>query len=115
MTDTRATGQMEAKVLALQTNWLDTGSGTITTTTIGDTISSGTTTIGYSDTGNWIYPNWYYPWPHWHNCYDCGSDEKPIKLTFTEVEFLREKAKRNKQLKEILQKFTDYIQIEVDF
>jgi hypothetical protein len=40
---------------------------------------------------------------------------RPIKLTLTEVEVLREAARKDKKVREVLRKFTPQIEIEVDF
>jgi len=80
------------------------------------------------NTGDWLETNVVYnpsgttgTWPeYWNNhwqpyCYHYIGNDKPIKLTLAEVELLRQLAKKDDRVKRILQKFTDLIEITVDF
>lgn len=55
----------------------------------------------------------YWGWPTYY--YSYSGPSRPIKLTLSEVERLRAAAKRDAKLKAILAKFTDLIEITVDF
>ncbi len=105
--DTMGNAPAATSLIALSGDWLSTDA-TITTTT------------GFDNFTGELWNPTYYPstwWPHYCYVYaGCGCHEKrPIKLTLSEVEHLRMKAKRDKKLRETLQKFTDYIEIMVDF
>lgn len=56
----------------------------------------------------YIYPYWSYP-------VYISSPARPIKLTLSEVDRLRKAARTDAKLKAILSKFTDQIEITVDF
>ena len=96
------------QLLACNSNWLDNTqerriqANSITNTTGGyvPTTTSGVAISGY------YYP-YYTPW--------YVSSYTPINLKMSEVEYLRKQAKNDKKLREILQKFTQLIQITVDF
>ncbi len=104
---------MKTETLALNNNWLESSqssnqatqathcmggaTGGLTMNGIGQTI----TTYGY-------YQPWYYPVYY-------SSPARPIKLTLSEVERLRKAAKADEKVKAILAKFTDQIEITVDF
>lgn len=93
--------------VGLNSGWLDTSSPTITNASYpaGDWVSS--TTLGW-----WPYPQtYYYPW--YVPCYH--PEAKPIKLKMSEIESLRGAARRYPDIKEILAKFTDLIEVTVDF
>lgn len=67
-------------------------------------------------TTNWLETNSAnycvtYPW----NSYTYTWYPGKVRLTLTEIEKLRAAAKKDKQIKEILSKFTNHIEIEVDF
>jgi len=72
--------------------------------------------VGYS--GNYTYPwqdcyqQWVYPYYYQPITVEA---HRPIKLTMTEVETLREAARLDKKLRETLRKFTHMIEVEVDF
>lgn len=74
--------------------------------------SGGTLTTNYCaayQSGTAWYPNtWYYTWPQTYT-------PRPIRLGLSEVEKLRQAAKRDAKLKAILEKFTDQIEVVVDF
>jgi hypothetical protein len=85
----------EMKV-GLNANWLDSTSATSNTVS-GDCASSIITCAPY-----------WYSWPYY-------GVSRPIKLGMSEVEYLRGMAKKNKKLRAILGKFTESIEIIVDF
>ena len=89
---------------ALNTNWLE--QQATTTTNCNLTISGNTATQAGYYSGYW--PNTTY----W--CYPV-REHRPIKLGMSEVEKLRSAAKRDAKLKKILEKFTDQIEVVVDF
>lgn len=91
-----------ANSLSLNANWLDTN-------TITNTAASGDCTTSVVYNGNWAYPWYYQPytittWP-----------STRIRLTMTEVERLRTAAKKDKKLRDTLAKFTECIEVVVDF
>lgn len=87
-----------AAAYGLNTYWLDQSFPVNTTAT------NYLTTSGCAGTWtNGMY--WYYP----------VTDHRPIKLGLSEVEKLRSAAKRDAKLKKILEKFTDQIEVVVDF
>ena len=86
----------------LNANWLATDTVTTTASTL-DGTNSNYANITY----DWCAP--YYHWSGWH-----GYSPK-IKLGFSEVNRLRKAAKADKNLKAILEKFTDHIEIVMDF
>lgn len=94
----------ETQTFACNNNWLDTSGGSIqqalTVTGVGYQYGSNCLQTSYC-------PYWYYP--------VVPSPARPIKLKLSEIERLRKAAKGDKALKEILSKFTDQIEIEVDF
>lgn len=76
------------------------------------TDSGATLTVGGTDnlTGDWwtpTYPSYWYTYPTY--------SERKIRLKLSEVERLREAARGDEGLREILQKFSPHIEIEVDF
>ncbi len=88
---------------ALNGGWLEQTPVT-TTSEVQATLTNGIGTY----TSNW-WPNsatWYY-YP--------TAERRPIKLGLSEVEKLRSAAKRDAKLKKILEKFTDQIEVVVDF
>lgn len=84
-------------VMALTDTWLDATAVTLTTG-------------GYMPTSNLVWPPCqtlvYSTYP---------SPARPIKLTLSEIDRLRKSARADKALKAILAKFTDQIEITVDF
>lgn len=88
----------KAQVLACNSDWLNSTGGTVAMTTTGALTSSyyPYTTYGY-------YPVYQV------------SPARPIKLKLSEVERLRKAARADKALKSILEKFTNQIEITVDF
>jgi hypothetical protein len=67
------------------------------TTTTGDVVI---TTPTYTGT-DWT---WGYSWQTW----------KRVRLTLTEVMYLRRAGRRDKKLRRILRKFTEVIELEID-
>lgn len=92
------TTEAASNTLALSANWLNTSN-----VAYGDPVQ---TTVGYS---NSMYP-WYYA-PTVTTWYPATR----IRLTMTEVERLRAAAKKDTKLRETLAKFTDCIEVVVDF
>jgi len=103
--------KLETGALVLASDWL--GDTPHTTTTVGGMINGSTTT--YGDTFDSTTTVYTYPWWATHYYYHYDTPRRPIKLKLSEVEKLRKAAKADAKLKEILQKFTDHIEITVDF
>ncbi len=78
----------DGTTMTIANNWLDTG-----------------TTYN-----NWTYPTQTQPCISWYSV-----TPSKITLKLSEIERLRSAAKKDKALREILQKFTGHIEIEVDF
>lgn len=99
----------QTQTLAVTGDWLN-ANGSATGSLVG-----GTANCNFPDHWNpSITVNWpYYGWPSYYVSYSGPS--RPIKLTLSEVERLRAAAKRDAKLKAILAKFTDQIEITVDF
>jgi hypothetical protein len=101
-----------AELLACSNNWLDETQERrqfVPNSTSISGVSGGTTTGTYNTgivAGSYYYP-YYSPW--------YVTSYTPVNLKLSEVEYLRKKAKDDKKLREILQKFTHLIQITVDF
>ena len=95
----------DTQALALSTNWLEVSDPTGGTTTTGG--ANVFTTYTYPD--NWTYRWYYHPWPA------CTHNADDIILKMSEVERLRMVAREDKKLKKILEKFTPYIKVVVDF
>jgi hypothetical protein len=107
--------------LALNAGWLEDGGtqtvacmNTSAAIPVGDcngalTVSGSVTTTGYYTTA----ANYYYPW-YSYPVY-VSSPSRPIRLTMSEIERLRKAAKADEKLKAILAKFTEQIEIVVDF
>ncbi len=90
---------MTSQTMALSSNWLD-GMSFPSTSGMELTGTYGSTSF------------YYYPPEPWH--YQLWETTK-IDLKLSEVEILRATAKKNKKLKSILNKFSPYIRVEVDF
>jgi hypothetical protein len=102
----------QSQTLALSNNWLDT-SITPTATNASNTAIFNTSNSGYCY-GDYWYPYYqpiYYPYPS----VTLTTTARPVKLTMREVERLRVAAKKDKELKTTLEKFTDHIEVIVDF
>ncbi len=91
----------ELQNVALSSNWLEcsdtTASATVTDFTVTDVTSL-----------NWVHP-FYTPWT------TTTYTHSEITLKMSEVERLRMAAREDKKLKKILEKFTPYIKVVVDF
>ena len=119
--------------LALNANWLDepvtvstmmvnAGEDAVAAWQIAGTQTGGegavTTTGCYTVAAASNFPyttaeNCYYPW-YSYPVY-VSSPSRPIRLTMSEVERLRKLAKADEKVKAILAKFTESIEIVVDF
>lgn len=90
---------------ALTCGWLEqTPQQTTDNVTMTNYCSNG---IGNFTTSWWPNAQYWYCTP--------VPDHRPIKLGMSEVEKLRSAAKRDAKLKKILEKFTDQIEVVVDF
>lgn len=102
----------QTHTLAVTGDWLNTNTQTQLSATAQGDFTGGTITNCVIPLGP--YNPWpYYGWPSYYVSYSGPS--RPIKLTLSEVERLRAAAKRDAKLKAIIAKFTECIQIEVDF
>ena len=90
---------MEHTALAVNQGWLNADSVGLTTTN----CLGGLSTLSYS--------SYCQPWTSW----TYPSPARPIKLTLSDIDRLRKAARADKALKTILAKFTDQIEITVDF
>ena len=103
-----------SQLLACNDMWLDGAP----TAVAGTTNCSGYPYNGGSGGGtagsSWRYTSYGYWWPDYYPVYT-ASPTRPIKLKMSEVERLRKAAKDDPKLKAILNKFTEQIEIEVDF
>lgn len=95
-------------LVALNDKWLDSAS-TVTTANTGG--CTGTSVSLGSAVGSGFYTNWQ-PYGSW---YYTTTERRPIRLTMAEVLRLKAAAKRDAKLKAVLAKFTDQIEVEVDF
>ena len=96
--------------MAVTTGWVDTVATSGTTGDFTTTQWCGIHGHGWCDCypiRQWVYPYYYQP--------ITVETHRPIKLTMTEVETLREAARLDKKLRETLRKFTHMIEVEVDF
>lgn len=100
-----AAASENVQALALTSGWtsMSNASYVPTETSGGGTYTTGSCTLGYS----W-YPSYSYP-------VYITSPARPIKLTLSEIEKLRKLARGDKAVQAILEKFTDQIEIAVDF
>lgn len=104
--------------LALNDNWLDstpTYAASKEVKAVLNNVSYNGLSSGYVPMGQnsnclgYYYKDYYYPY------YIHTTEHKPIKLTMSEIEKLRVLAKKDKEVKAILSKFTNQIEITVDF
>ena len=58
------------------------------------------------------YTNW---WPWYSYPIYVPAERRPIRLSLPEIEKLRAAARKDKAIRGILEKFTDHIEIAVDF
>lgn len=96
----------QATSLALTGDWLN---ASPTLTNAGNISVFQNNASGYYWSGYW-YPYYQPIWPSFPI-----EIFRPIKLTMAEVERLRVAAKKDKDLKKTLEKFTDHIEVIVDF
>lgn len=94
--------------LALNTNWT---TADVTVTNASNSAALSNASYGYF-WGSYWYP--YYS-PLYVGPMVEYRDRRPIRLTMSEVERLRVAAKKDKQLRETLEKFTEHIEVIVDF
>lgn len=92
----------------------------------GDTVSY-QLTGGWTDTTTtgtnlligdpWISQPWVYPiYNHFTTICHCHWFKQPkIRLDMAEVNTLRRAAKKDKKLKDVLEQFTDYIEVIMEF
>ena len=92
----------------LSSNWLD--STTTTDTWIGDPVPTITTPYISPYVG---YPVWYTNTVHICHCHWC-SIEKKVRMSLKEVDTLRRAAKKDAKLRDVLQRLTDFIEVEVE-
>lgn len=108
---------MNGQNLGLTQDWLQDGAqsmNAMNTTSGGGGCGTTTGAIAQLTTGStWYYPNTGNHWPNY--VYFAPPSPRPIKLAMSEVDRLRKAAKADEKLKAILAKFTDQIEIVVDF
>jgi hypothetical protein len=102
---------MTQTTLALNNQWLDQSTPTVTYNNNTNACAGG----GVNTFTVW--PNYWPTITPWMQtaCYHYDGPARPIKLGLSEVERLRAAAKRDAKLKAILAKFTDLIEVTVDF
>lgn len=104
---------MAEELMALKKAWLDTNTadvGQYMNTSFGTGGPSGTCLTNYY---YHYYPQWYYPVTQTITV--TPPPARPIRLRFNEVERLRKAAKNDKALAEILRKFTQQIEVVMEF
>src|SRR5512146_225287 len=98
-------------VVALNSQWLDS-----TLPLQGTFTAQGSSTLGINTT-NCVNTNLTY-WPNYQPgiwWYPYEGPARPIRLGLSEIARLKAAAKRDAKLKAILAKFTDLIEVAVDF
>lgn len=105
--------------LALNQNWLDnaniqSGASMQNAQCVGGAITDSSYGAGYGLTGGCV-PSYGYQYYGWTYPVYVNTVARPIKLTLSDIDRLRKAAKADKALKAILAKFTDQIEITVDF
>ncbi len=100
----------QSPTLALNANWTD---APVTLTNSGNlsAFQNTSTTAAWG----WQYGDYWYPYYRPFPPEFWSRQTRPIRLTMAEVERLRVAAKKDKALKETLEKFTDHIEVIVDF
>jgi hypothetical protein len=122
---------MTTQSLGLTDGWLDapvtlTNSGNVSVFAnaaagnYSHVVGGGAVAGNCTTTFSTYYPsgcNGFYHSPYWYPYFYPITVEshRPIKLTMSEVERLRVAAKKDKDLKKTLAKFTDHIEVVVDF
>lgn len=94
--------------LTLTSNWLD-ASYQATATNASNISVFSNANCGY------VWGDYWYPYYRPIIQTITTVDHRPIRLTMSEVERLRVAAKKDKDLKATLEKFTDLIEVVVDF
>lgn len=123
-----STEAMASGTVALAANWLDTSSMVMSNAAdagVVGTLTSGWTgeSIGNNVSNNLAglcYPNWWvWPTPYYYPYYvpvtTYVNVPSKIRLKSSEVERLRQAAKRDAKLKKVLSKFTPLIEVELEF
>ena len=103
----------EAQTVTLAADWLEESSD-VTAPPMTTTVTSGLCISGNAVTGNTTV-DWGHYWAqptYWNVSYTTPTK---IRLKMSEVEKLRAAAKRDKALREVLEKFGPHIEVEVDF
>ena len=90
--------------VALTANWTSLDATLTNSSNVGVFNNSG---YGYFWSGYW--------YPYYQPIIVSHQDHRPIRLTMAEVERLRVAAKKDKELRATLEKFTDLIEVQVDF
>lgn len=112
------TTNLTPNTVALNVGWLDTDAAidpkaatvatftanTVIPLTVGGAYTNTNTALPLN-TNYYSHALWYYPY----------TGQRPIRLGMSEVAKLRQAAKRDAKLKAILEKFTDQIEVVVDF
>jgi hypothetical protein len=112
----------DTALLALNHNWLDASSGNLNAAD-NQAMNCQMQALGQNYQGcltggdglSVYYYHSYYPYYPWAYPVTIASPARPIKLSLSEVERLRKVAKADEKVKAILAKFTDLIEITVDF
>lgn len=100
---------MTSGLVALNNNWLD-NNVAVGMNATSDSVA--TTSWTAADSSADFYVNWP---PYYGSWYHATTTPRPIRLTLAEVQRLRAAAKRDAKLKAILAKFTEQIEVAVDF
>lgn len=95
-----------SQYLALNSNWLNSTPTYATNAAASNALSN--------CVSGWYHRDYWYPY-YYPITITQEVEHKPIRLTLSEVERLRAIAKKDKEVKAILAKFTDQIEITVDF
>ena len=66
-----------------------------------------------NNTGNWVYPVYSEPYTDWH--YSWYVPPTKITLPLSDVLLLRDRAKKDKELREVLRKIAPHLETTVDF
>ncbi len=100
---------MTSGLVALNNNWLD-NNVAVGMNVTSDSVTATSWTVADSSANFCV--NWP---PYYGSWYHVATTPRPIRLTLAEVQRLRAAAKRDAKLKAILAKFTDQIEVAVDF
>ena len=107
----------EHQMLALNSNWLDASQMNTTPNNLANQMNyaNAQNAITYMPYDVLPFNQTYYYYYPWVYPVTVTSPARPIKLTLSEVERLRKLAKADEKVKAILSKFTEQIEITVDF